>query len=554
MTQVRFKPNKLENEKKILTAYYKGKFDENQTLEAINKIYSNEGKQYEAVPDKERIQEIDEEYKVAIEEVSSKLRPLKAELKELLKNYNGGIRTLNPECLNRKKAKISIFESMLVRVPSLEINKLTDAIIIVRVYFFEVFHNLVVDGFLFNGNKYVCLTASAGQIRTKKCVFIREDIFEQYNKTLMCGLTIDKINELGGCNTNKFLAYLALCSSATDEWTDFDIDKTIVVDDMETCVRGMVDYIDNITYEITRQEMDVPITHTDGCGMILPHLSSGRNFMVRMPWVKGLLGAFAFDEFIREFKGDPIVKDIYGREHNVLAEGIQVIFTKSQFKMWKYYDSWEQYKAYFKRYNCSAGICNMEENHICNATLNYQILQTLCDLSDGELNDLALATNNKLKTLGEKRATKLKVLGATENNEEKTAAQECLLLYPELLQDSYFREELKNMQESVEKWAWCGKLDVYGKYLFALPDLFAFCQHLFLGKNNPSGLLRNGEVYASLFGDSDKLDCLRSPHLYREHPVRKNIAYDSVCQKWFTERAIYTSCHDLISKVLMFDE
>ena len=49
----------------------------------------------------------------------------------------------------------------------------------------------------------------------------------------MCGLSIESINEQGGMNINKFLAYLALCNSATDEWKNFDIDKSIVVDDME---------------------------------------------------------------------------------------------------------------------------------------------------------------------------------------------------------------------------------------------------------------------------------------------------------------------------------
>jgi hypothetical protein len=195
----------------------------------------------------------------------------------------------------------------------------------------------------------------------------------------------------------------------------------------------------------------------------------------------------------------------------------------------------------------------MEEDRISNATLNYQMLQTLCDLADEELTRLAKATNNKLSMLSEDRATKLKVLGATEDNENRTPAQECLLLYPELLQDAYYRDELKNMKDSIEKWAWAGKLDVYGKYLFAIPDLFAFCQHLFLGKNDPTGLLRDGEVYSELFSKCEKLDCLRSPHLYREHPVRINVANNPLCQKWFSARGIYTSCHDLISKVLQND-
>lgn len=90
--------------------------------------------------------------------------------------------------------------------------------------------------------------------------------------------------------------------------------------------------------------------------------------MVRLPWVKGLLAVFPYDKFIMEAdQKEPgarhgIVKDIYGKEHDILEEGIQVIFTKSQFKMHKYYSSWEEYIAMYQKYGCSAGKCNEEEN------------------------------------------------------------------------------------------------------------------------------------------------------------------------------------------------
>ena len=93
-----------------------------------------------------------------------------------------------------------------------------------------------------------------------------------------------------------------------------------------------------------------------------------------------------------------------------------------------------------------------------------------------------------------------------------------------------------------------------GKASNVQPDLYAFCEFLFLGDKNPKGLLQNGEVYAALFPAAEKLDCLRSPHLYREHAVRHNVAGNEQCKRWFGERGIYTSCHDLISKILMFDK
>ena len=464
------------------------------------------------------------------------------------------VRELRPEYIKQSNV-ISIFESFLTRTLHMKTNELSDALIIVRVYFFEVFRDIVLNGFNLNGEHYVVFTASAGQIRTKKCVFIKESLLRQHERTLMCGLTVEHINACGGCNPNKYLAYLALTNTATDEWGAFNIDKSIVVDDMETLVHGTVDYIDDKTYQITRQEMDIPITHTDGCGMILPQLTGGKNMMVRLPWVKGLLAAFPYDDFIMEHPdwNYGLINDIYGKEHDVVAEGIEVIFTKSQFKMWKYYDSWEQYKDYFKRFGCAAGVCNVEADVIGNATINYQMLQTLTDFSDDELRKVAAHTKYKLEHISNDRKTMLKCLGATRSNPFLTPAQEALMLYPELLQDEYYREELRCLKKSLETGAWAGKLDIYAKYLFLVPDLYAYCQFLFLGDKNPRGLLADGEVYAAQFQNSEKLDCLRSPSLYREHPVRKNVVDNDMCQKWFGRNGLYTSCHDLISKVLQFD-
>ena len=51
-------------------------------------------------------------------------------------------------------------------------------------------------------------------------------------------MSTDDINNQGGVNINKYIAYTALCNSATDIWDNFDINKTIVADDMETLVEG----------------------------------------------------------------------------------------------------------------------------------------------------------------------------------------------------------------------------------------------------------------------------------------------------------------------------
>ena len=463
---------------------------------------------------------------------------------------NNKPRILNSDSIKDKNI-ITLFDSSLTRALGLKINELTDELIVLNVFFFQVFHNLVRDGFIYNGEKYIFLTASAGQIRTKRAVFIKENSFYKIEPKIMCGLTRDEINKKGGINSNKFLAYLALCNSATDVWEDFDIDRSIVVDDFETDVIGEVDFIDEYDYSITRNERPVNIPHMDGCGIMLEDSTR----MVRLPWIKGLLVTFPFDKFIKEKceDGKAIIYDIYGKEHNILEENIKYIFTKSQFKLAKYYNSWEQYKEYFKKYNCEACFCNIEEDFIPKAKINYQMLQTLSDIKDEEIEKIIRKTKEDIEKIGNDYQTTMRILGATEYNKTPNYFQESLMIYPELFRDTYHKEILKQTKKSLVKQAKGGRLSINGRYQFLSPDLYAFCEWLFLDEKNPKGLLDDGEVYSNLNKNGVDLACLRSPHLYREWAIRKNKKTEEL-NKWFgCTKCLYTSCHDLISRILQFD-
>lgn len=551
INQLCFEKKKLKSEKDILIRFFSDDYSEEQAKKKYRSLYKMKKDEFVDLDDDNRVEQIKHELKA----INKNIRLLKDELSSLLHNHRSA-RQLRQEYIVDKNI-ISVFESMLTRTLGMETGGLYDDFMVVRTYYFDVLEDLILNGFYYNGEKYRCFTASAGQIRTKKTVFIKESLWDKYQKTLMCGLTVETINSMGGININKYLAYLALCNSATDPWDDFDITKTIVVDDMETLVTGVVDFIDHKTYKIDRRTMDIPITHTDGCGMVLPSCCK-KNTMIRLPWVKGLLAVFPFDRFIKEADAsDPTVKhgeitDIYGNTHDIISEGIQIIFTKSQFKMHKFYTSWEEYIRLYNEYGCTAGKCNEEEDYLPDAKLNYQMLQTLTDIDAEELNILAEKTIDKITRIATDRATMLDVFGATGQYVNKNWFQKCLNLYPELLSDPYTKEMLRQIKKNLVTEGRAAKLDLSAKYMFLIPDLYAFCEWLFLGERNPSGLLANGEVSAFLYRGFDKLDCLRSPHLYREHAVRHNVVNKDT-KKWFTPNAIYTSCHDLISKILQFD-
>ncbi|WP_256860553.1 hypothetical protein [Paraliobacillus ryukyuensis] len=480
--------------------------------------------------------------------INKRIEKLKNILNDTL-NRNKDTRVLDPSSLKDTRL-ISVFESNLTRTLDIKIDDITEELFVVRVYYFQVLYDLIKNGFYYNGEKYIYFSSSAGQIRTKKGVWIKESSWLKHQKSLTCGLTVDEINKKGGSNINKYLAYIALTNSASQRMKNFDINKTIVVNDLETNVNEYVDYIDRDTYEITRTKMDIPIEHTDGVGMILPSLSN-KSFMVRLPFVKGLLVPFDFRKFIKEKNGSPIVEDIYGNKIDVIKEDIQIIFTKSQFKMHKYYDGWGDYKERFKKYNCQASMLNEEEDYFSEAKLNYQMLQTLTSITDEELEEICESTNNDIREIGSDKETMLRVLGATKENSRKNYFQEALLIYPELLNDTHARKVIKDVKKSLVKHAKAGRINVDSKYSFVSPDFYAFCEYLFLGNENPSGLLRNGQIYFNQY-DTGDIDLLRSPHLYREHAVRNNVT-SSEMNKWFVTSNIYVSVHDAISKILQLD-
>lgn len=482
------------------------------------------------------------------------IKSAKSDLKKILHNNIDITRTARDDKLFDKernpsiKRRVSIFDSSLTRYFGLKEREFNTEIVIVKVFFFDVAESIVKHGFYMNGYKYTFFSASAGQIRTKKLVAVREDLLNTYWNSLTAGLSIDRINKKGSICINKFLAYHALCNSATDLWEDFNIDDCIVVDDFENIINGTVDYIDDKTYNIERVTKDLEFTQTDGVGMILPELTD-RNFMVRLPWIKGLLAKFDFIRFIKENKATGVVTDIYGQEHDILKENIKIIFTKSQLKMWKFFDDWNEYKDNFKKYHCTAGICNREEDIISDSVINYQMIQTLSDMTDEEIHSLAKSNVQDIEKMASDVKTMLKVFGVTEWNCDKTGFQRCLEIYPELLSDLHCRNTLKEIKNKLEKDLWSARFDMGGKYTFVIPDLYAFCEWLFLGVENPKGLLKDGEVCCKLYDNGEKLDCLRSPHLYLEHPIRINCTN----LDWFNTRAIYISCHDLISRIVQCD-
>lgn len=489
-------------------------------------------------------------------------------------------RVLRDGALNERNL-ISLFESDLTRwitknVPAYVVSDKTangkdlirlNGILTLKIKHYDILKQIINKGVLVNGKKYVFYTASAGQIRHNKITLVEENIKNQYEPTVMCGLSVEKINKNKGVNNSKYLAYKALPLSSSLP-VNIDIDKTIVVPDMELLVDKDVEYIDNQTFEskiINIKDTGDLVDMTDGCGMICPQLNKEikeqlninyplTGLQIRAPWIKGALFPFDFIKFCKNINGgNYIVRDTDGKDHDVLKENIEIIFTESQFKMHSQYESWNDYKKYFKESGATFNVTAVNNNYIDRTQMSYQFLQTLDrNKVHSHVDDICKSTVNYIKSLHTDLDEIYKVFGVDKEKTCKTPLQEALLVYPELLNDVWVKDQIKKKIKSVRKYALAAKLKFPGFYGYMMPDLYAFCEWLFCMQESngiPQGIIPNDYIYCNYFKDSDvtKCDCLRSPHLYNEHTVRK-LSHDEKCKEWFQycgQNIIY-SVHDLV--------
>lgn len=531
---------------------------------------------------------------------------------------------------------IAIFESDLTRCFGCKDMEHSDDIISVVTYYTPIFNSIIHNGFDYKGRHYVFFTAGAGQTRCKKSTFVSEDKLNENFNRLFCGLTREDVNQQGGMNTNKYLAYTSLCQTNSEIWKDFDIDRTIVVDDIEYQIpnqeiryiytetpedkveladfkkkleeitnelreikvnkqnkpkgykrpkeevayekqlrnrkKTILDKIENLRSKYHQSEvrkMDVTIPFTDGFGVSLKKIQSS---MIRLPFVKGLI-AYCPRRAFQDWCSEHDIKihkitDIYGKSYSITE--VDYIFTKSQFKMYKYFNNeydedgnlirtgWEVYKDNFKKYGCDACRCNVERGVKLNAKTNYQVLQTLTtEMTDDDIHSLASYDINCLNGIGRNIQCMLNVLGANEKkNDNLNWLQKSLLLYPEMLKDFYVKTLLKNTKDSMIKKFRSGKFNINGSYVFAIPDPLACLQWWFTDMDKENfdtfGFVKEGYVSCNLFADKEELDCLRSPHLDHAHCIRKNQIRESD-KKWLKSNGVYLSMKDTMSKVLMYD-
>ena len=466
--------------------------------------------------------------------------------------------------------QIALFESEMIRYTnkSLDGFPLIMEIVYMKIaYQTIIFSQILERGLMIEDKRYIFYTSTTNQMKESEFVLIQEDFYNENQKKFMCGLTDEIINQKGGCNRGKYLAYkgLPLSASIIPEGYEIDIDKCLVVPDFETKINEEVECIDidHANKEfigIERRKENIPIPQTDGAGIFLPGILPA-SAQIRCAHLKGAMFPFDFRKFLNQdevegIKPNPVIPDAWGKTHDVIEEDIQVFFTASQLKMWKYYDSWDDYKKAFKENNMRITVNKFADTEPKGyAKTSYQFIQTLSSekLTDEKIVELCADTIEYLDNMKNDLDTMIKIVSKDDDYISLALGQ-----YKELIYDEYIQNKLESKFKSERNDARGNKLILKDSlYSYICPDLYAFCTWLFCGIKNPKGIIPRNYVYNSFFNDKpyEVVDCLRSPHLYVEHGIRKLVKDEVLekCKEWFNDYDTIVSSHDLLCRLLMFD-
>lgn len=420
--------------------------------------------------------------------------------------------------------------------------------------------NKFADGFKVNGQTYRRLVGTPNGV--KKSTVIYSTIKSELNRRMENCRDI-KVPLVPA----KFEAYKALCCSASIPVTNTH--RVLVVDDVET--KFVEDFIELRDGENGGEPImeyktgELKLTATDGCGMMTPTLAKqwsedlGLDYLmsgccIRNSFCKGMLATFDFVEYNKKFGKSPIVKDIWGNEHDIRE--IDIVLTASMLKLWNSYKSIKDY------FNC----CDMNGYTFAvtkatpktpdeQRTLNYQYIQSY-ELTDEQIWQLVSPTVNEIKdVLGgdiNKAILYLRGTNVTEENLDLRTNDfvKALMIDERMMNDSYVIDRINNLITKKIKDAKIGVVKVQGNYTIVVGDPVALCQKIFECDvpDDKLGLLKAGEIYTKFWHDKnvDEVVCLRSPMSDMSNIVKQKVAWNSDIEYWYRylNNLIVFNAHD----------
>lgn len=409
-------------------------------------------------------------------------------------------------------------------------------------------------GIIINGNVFKRYVGTTGGLKNSTLVFVNADILDELNRRTDCGRKQDIL-----IVPAKLEAYKALTCSASQPICDPN-GICVVSDCMIHVGEEVITLSPNkdgepIMEENVYKEWDN--NACDGLSLCTPEYmqrvseSLGLSYVtdgvcLRNAWLKGMLYPFPIKEFIEQKNnGNSIVKDIWGNDQDLLK--CEMIVTESSLKLWKAYDS---INDYIKKYK-ENGYC-FSVTKICphklddQRELNYQYLQSYT-FSDEDIIELCAPTVKYLKDAlcGDYESTK-KFLGLAGNGYTQSW-QKALCANPIMMNEPYIIDSVYRMIKKKIDDAKIGKLIVNGNYQVCSGDPYVLMEHICGLPEN--GLLNKEECYSAYWKDKDnanELVIFRSPMTIHNN-IRKcknNINPETEYWYQYMHTIMVINCHD----------
>lgn len=396
-------------------------------------------------------------------------------------------------------------------------------------------------GFYVNGVKYVRLLAGSGNIRRDAAFFCSDAIYDDLLRILKNGHSDIEIVPA------KYNAYFALLNSAA---LPVSFPNFTVVSDCLIKKSCDVDFIGDDDVVVQRN-LEVECNAFDGQGLISPKLCSEwasdlgleyipSSFIIRAPFIKGMVCAFDFHRFAKDVAGKKIIVDIYGNLCDI--DDIDLILTESQFKMWQGYPSIENYVSKCNDNGLGFAVSRaapQEDKSYVRS--NYQFLQVL-DIDDDGIRELCQPTINYFNDLqgAEPMIMALHSIGQglPKGNlfqwfDGLNDIAKAILIEPRIANDEYIMSRyLMDMKSRMEE-SFLGALYFNGNYSILISDPYAQAQHIF--GMGVTGLLPEGEYFSPYWNgrDVDRVVGCRAPLTYQSEHVVLNLQNRADLNDWY---------------------
>lgn len=417
------------------------------------------------------------------------------------------------------------------------------------------YKKIIKDGLYINNFKYVRLMCSAGQARVNTVILIREDYESEVKKRLRCGAKSVKITK------NKYNAYFALSSSST-----YLIPKpnVLLINDCEIEMDKRVDWISKIPKEeinkLSNNERVSEVTATlsfnlfDGCGAVsvefakcvaekleLDYIPSA--FCIRCAYIKGMVFVVDFKQYAKEL-GIVFQKDLYGDDQEI--EEMDMILTKSQFKLYNAYEKMDDYYRLCDENGILWGVTKVtpkEDDTYFRS--NYQFCQAIDLRKDEDVAELCQPTVEWLSGIcgDDVNRTILFLLGRMLDKSDidyndilnltSDNVAKALILNHNMINEEYIKNTIIMSVNKKIRESYLGKLILDGNFSVMIPDMYAFMQHAF--GQTMTGALKEYEHYSYFWNQRGKTEvvAMRSPLTWRSEVNKLNLKNNELTEKWF---------------------